>query len=151
MRSIGTPVRSDTTIAHVVSCPCPKGVEPLRTRSRPSVEQLDRAELASGCTRGDLDVHRDADAERDRIVRGPAARLLGSQCVVVRGGRDALERLGVVADVVDRADAGRVAIDEAGGTKLRRRTSAGSMPISAAKRSTMRSIATAASGRPAPR
>ena len=37
------------------------------------------------------------------------------------------------------------------GTRLRRRTSAGSMPISAAKRSTMRSMATAASGRPAPR
>ena len=37
------------------------------------------------------------------------------------------------------------------GTRLRRRTSAGSMPISAANRSTMRSMATAASGRPAPR
>ena len=37
------------------------------------------------------------------------------------------------------------------GIRLIRRTSAGSMPISAANRSTMRSIATAASGRPAPR
>jgi hypothetical protein len=37
------------------------------------------------------------------------------------------------------------------GMRLMRRTSAGSMPISAAKRSTIRSIATAASGRPAPR
>ena len=35
--------------------------------------------------------------------------------------------------------------------KLRRRTSAGSTPISAAKASTARSIACAASGRPAPR
>jgi len=37
------------------------------------------------------------------------------------------------------------------GSMLMRRTSAGSMSISAAKRSTIRSIATAASGRPAPR
>ena len=36
------------------------------------------------------------------------------------------------------------------GTRLRRRTSAGSMPISAANRSTIRSMATAASGRPGP-
>jgi hypothetical protein len=38
-----------------------------------------------------------------------------------------------------------------GGTTFRRRTSAGSIPISAANRSTARSIAAAASGRPAPR
>ena len=37
------------------------------------------------------------------------------------------------------------------GTKFLRRTSAGSSPISAAKRSSARSIACAASGRPAPR
>ena len=37
------------------------------------------------------------------------------------------------------------------GTRLMRRTSAGSIPISSVYRSTMRSIATAASGRPAPR
>jgi hypothetical protein len=38
-----------------------------------------------------------------------------------------------------------------GAMKLRRRTSAGSIPISAAKASTARSMAAAASGRPAPR
>src|SRR4051794_11386499 len=38
-----------------------------------------------------------------------------------------------------------------GGIRLRRRTSTGSMPISAANRSIARSIAAAASGRPAPR
>ena len=53
----------------------------------PSVEQLDRAELAARRACRDLDVHRDPDAERDRIVRGPASRLLCSQRVVVRGGQ----------------------------------------------------------------
>ena len=37
------------------------------------------------------------------------------------------------------------------GMRLTRRTSAGSMPISAAKRSMARSMAAVASGRPAPR
>jgi hypothetical protein len=37
------------------------------------------------------------------------------------------------------------------GTRFRRRTSAGSMPISRAKRSIPRSMAAVASGRPAPR
>ena len=37
------------------------------------------------------------------------------------------------------------------GSRLRRRTSAGSMPISAANRSIARSITAVASGRPAPR
>ena len=79
-----------------------------------TVEQLDRAEFASGSAGGDLDVHRDPDAERDRIVRGPASRLLCSQRVVAGGGQDAFERLWVVADVVDGADARRVALHEAG-------------------------------------
>ena len=41
-----------------------------------------------------------------------AASLLGPQLVVAGGGERPLERLGVVADVVDGADAGRVAIGE---------------------------------------
>ena len=36
IRSIGTPVRSDTIIAHVVTWPCPYGVVPVRTIRLPS-------------------------------------------------------------------------------------------------------------------
>ena len=99
----------------------PSGVVSLTERRRtaahadaPSVEQLDSAEFAARRACRDLDVHREPDAERDRIVRGPASRLLCAQRVVVRGGQDALERLGVVADVVDRAEAGRVPVHETG-------------------------------------
>ena len=97
----------------------PRRVVPLPERRRaaahaqpPALEQLDRSELTPGRTGRDLDVHRDADAQRDRVVRRAAARLLGSQLVVPRGGEHALEGLGIVADVVDGADAGRVAIGE---------------------------------------
>ena len=41
--------------------------------------------------------------------------------------------------------------NDSGGMKLRRRSSLGSIPISAANTSTIRSIASVASGRPAPR
>ena len=51
-----------------------------------AVEQLDRAELGAGCAGGDLDVHRDADAERHRVAGGAAAGLLGPE-LVVAGGR----------------------------------------------------------------
>ena len=67
-----------------------------------------------------------------------------------------LQRLRIVAAVVD--DRLAVAIGNAetirhlvGGIMLRRRTSAGSSPSSPAMRSIVRSIANAASGRPAPR
>ncbi len=85
-RSIGTPVRSDTIIAHVVSWPCPNGVAPLRTRSRRPSSSSTAPNSVPRRAGGDLDVDRDADAERDRVAGRPAARLLGPQLVVAGGG-----------------------------------------------------------------
>ena len=93
---------------------------------------------------------RHADAELADVSRDPAGLLLGAE-LVVPGGRQGLVEYGfVVAAVV--ASAGRGLEGEGvGGRRFLRRTATGSMPISWANRSTMRSMAAAASGRPAPR
>ena len=99
----------------------PGRVMPLAVRRGPAAHEepavlahLDGAELGARHARRDLDVRGDADAEDDRVPVAPAARLLGAQLVVAGCLQGALERLPVVADVVARADAGRVRLGEAG-------------------------------------
>ena len=64
-------------------------------------------ELAlAGGAGGDLDVGRHADAELDGVAGGATGGLLGPQGGVVGGLEGEVERLGVVAAVVDRAGGG---------------------------------------------
>jgi hypothetical protein len=106
--------------------------------------------LAERAAAGDLDEHRDADAELHGVAPLAARGLLGAQGRVVGGVEDLVQRRRVVAGVVG-GPARRLYGNASEGTRLRRRTSTGSMPISAANRSIARSIAAVASGRPAPR
>ena len=79
-----------------------------------AVGDLDDGRLRPLHAGGDLDVGGEADAEGDRVACRPAAGLFGAQLVVAGGVEGAVERLGIVADVVTRADAGRVRRGEAG-------------------------------------
>ncbi len=112
---------------------------------------LDLAELATALQRRDLDVDRHTDAELHRVAAAASRRLLGPQRRIVDSGEQLVEATVVVAAVVGGAGDGRERERDQDATRLRRRTSIGSMPISAANRSIARSMAAAASGRPAPR
>ena len=90
---------------------------------RAVVVNLGRTELdVQTDRRGDFDVARHTDAERDRIVRGTPAGLLGSKLVVTRCCQDRVERLLVLARVVGGAGVGGqrelVGLDEVAPTEL---------------------------------
>ena len=63
---------------------------------------------------GDLDVHRQADAQLGGVAAGAPVGLLSAQRVVARGGQHPVERSGVVAGVVDRTGRGGVRLGERG-------------------------------------
>ena len=126
------------------------GQHPDRHRLPAAGAVAQRAEHPRRRQPAHLGVGGDADAELHRVVRRPPARLLGPQLVVA----EQLHRLVggrlVVAGVVDQP--GTVVNGNSSCLiQLRRRTSIGSRPSSAASSSMMRSMAYVASGRPAPR
>ena len=151
MRSIGTPVRSDDDHRPCRDVALPVGGRAGAHQQAAVGLELDRAVLRPADAGGDLDVGGDADAELQRVARCPAGRLLGAQLVVAGGLERPLERRGVVADVVRPCRRRWCRPRGTSGSCCGGAPRPGRSPISAANRSTMRSIATAASGRPAPR
>ena len=126
--------------------------ERARAEDRPAVRRdLDVAELRLDEAVRDLDVHADADARARAVALLAAPPLLVAQRLVAGGVEREVERPLVVARSRSRAPDAVVTGNASAGMRLRRRTSAGSSPISAANRSIARSIACVASGRPAPR
>ena len=130
----------------------------LAVRERPSAQDratvlrdLDLAELGLRHGIRDLDIGGHADPELDLVRRshgaGAAPRAAPGSRQSGAGGRALLRSR--------RSRTSRPSLSCAGTRqpemKFLRRTSAGSSPISAAKRSRARSMACAASGRPAPR
>jgi hypothetical protein len=113
-----------------------RGEENLAGRIDPHRRTLERADA------GALDIATDAEAEVATVCALRALALSERRNAAERGQR-LPQRARIITAVVDGMSSARI--------MLRKRTSAGSSPSSAATRSTMRSIAKAASGRPAPR
>ncbi len=94
MRSIGTPVRSAAIMAHVVSCPCPSGVAPLRTRTRPPSSSSTDPNSLAGAPAVISTYTAIPMPNAIGSSRGAPASLLGSKLVVTRGGEHTFEGLG---------------------------------------------------------
>ncbi len=100
--SIGMSRCSLASIAQAVACPCPCGDVPVSTVTVPSGCTSTAASSLNAAPAGDLDEHRDADAELHRVATLAPGGLLGAQTGVARRLQHRVERLLVLAGVVGR-------------------------------------------------
>ena len=106
---------------------------PGANRRRRSIRlHVDGAELTGAGRVRDLDVGRDTDTHEHRVIRSAPSCLLGTRRVIVRRRKRGVERPFVGARVVARTRRGHVGEKPPAWSRLRRRTSIGSSPISAA-------------------
>ena len=104
--SIGMSRCSLASIAQAVACPWPCGEVPVSTVTVPSGCTSTAALSLNAAAAGDLDEHRDADADLHRVAALAPGGLLGPQVGVTGRVEHRVERLLVLAGVVGRAALG---------------------------------------------
>ena len=149
--SAGTPSTSPTSWEKAVACPWPCEAVPARTVTVPSSSTATEPNSRAMPAAVTLHIGGHADAEQPPVPRSPPAGLLIPEFGVAGGVEGQVQGAGRSRRSPSGPRWGVVRGNSSGASRLRRRSSAGSMPSSAAARSTIRSRLSVASGRPAPR